>query len=873
MKIHLLLVFTLLVGYSFAQQERECAAVRITTPPKMDGNLNEGIWLTGKWQGNFTQRQPIDNSAPSQPTYFKIFYTDNFIYVGIKALDSQADSIDSRLVRRDRQEGDMVGVHFDSYNDRRTSFSFFVNAAGVKSDVLYSNGGSNEDHDWNPIWWVKTTKDNKGWYAEMKIPLSQLRFSKKNNKVWGFEVSRYIYRLGEISLWQPIPRTASGWVFNFGRLNGIRDIKPKRIIEIAPYATLGFESFEKEEGNPYATGKNFIYGGGLDGKLGITNDFVLDFTINPDFGQVEADPSEVNLTAFETYFHEKRPFFVAGKNLLDFKITPGDHEGARDNLFYSRRIGRMPEYYPSLRPNEYVDYPLFTRILGAMKVTGKTKGGFSLGVMESLTREEKAPISYMGKERKLSIEPMTNYFATRIQQDFNGGNTIIGGAFTSTNRFINDSNLLFLPKEALSGGLDYTQYWKNHKYYFKVDAVASHIYGDSLAMIYRQTSPQRYFQRPDMDYVHLDSGITSMNGNGGNITLGKQVQSGFSFSVNTSWRSPGLSLNDIGYIRNADKITQSFDVGYNFTIPKLFYRSINIGLVQWNGWNYGGASIFNGGMAWFTMQFKNQYTLVMRSSADFNVHDDYKLRGGPSFYNPGSVSLRVNLETNTTKKFYMDFGFHQKWGQYNASRHNSWDAGMSYRPINALQIAFDPNFYTDRNEVQYVDQLLYGSTKRYILGTINQSTLMLRFRINLNLTPDLTIQYYAAPFISTAKYSQFKRVVEASSSDYYNRFHQFTNAEITYDENSDSYLVDENKDGVVDYSFGNPNFNFKQFQSNLVLRWEFTPGSVLYLVWTQNKTNYNGLGTFNFSEDMHSLFSTYPHNVVMLKFSYRFFNR
>jgi hypothetical protein len=856
---------------SFAQNKRVYNTNRIIIEPKIDGKLNDAAWQKGVWAGNFTQRSPHDGAPASQKTFFKVFFTDDYIYVAIKAMDTQADSIDSRMVRRDNDDGDLIGVHFDSYHDLRTSFSFMVNAAGVKSDVLYSNNGDEEDENWNPIWMVKTSKDAQGWYAEIKIPLSQLRFSKNDNKVWGFNVARFIYRNEELSFWNPIPRTSSGWVHNYGELHGISALKPKRILEIAPYASIGLETSEKEDGNPYATGSKMLYGLGLDGKIGITNDFVLDFTFNPDFGQVEADPSEVNLTAFETYQREQRPFFIEGGNILNFKITPGDHDGALDNLFYSRRIGRSPQYFPDISDSEYVDFPMVTKILGALKITGKTKNGLSVGVMESVTREEKASISKKGEERKISVEPLTNYFTARVQQDINKGNTIIGAEINSTNRSINSSNLLFLPKSALSGGLDFAQYWDDRRYFLKTTIVGSSISGDSLSMIHRQTTSQHYFQRPDADYLELDSSKTSLSGYGGNIAVGKSVETGWSYSGNLSWRSPGLALNDMGYLRNADKILQSANIEYKITQPKLFYRSISLGLVQWQGWDFGGNPTMSGGFFYTSLQFKNQWTFEMHSDIDYNMHDNYKLRGGPSFYQPAKVNVRANIETNQTKKFYMDFGFRQAWGEFGYYRKNAWDAGFTYRPIDALSVAFHPNVYTTRDDLQYVSETNYQGKPRYILGQIDQTTLVFRFYVNFNITPDLTIQYFGSPFISSGAYTNFKMVTDASAKTYSNRTHQYTDNEISYNTSNNIYEIDENQDGTIDYTFEKPDFNFKQFQSNLVIRWEFTPGSMLFLVWTQNKTDYDGLGTFDFSHDMDQLFSTTPTNVFMIKLSYRFY--
>lgn len=865
-------IILLFLSFSLAaQNKRTYTTERINEEPKIDGILNDAIWQRGEWAGDFTQREPFDGAPATQKTFFKIFFTDNYLYVAVKAMDNQADSIDSRLLRRDEMDGDMIGVHFDSYHDLRTSFSFIVNAAGVKSDILFSSNGDESDKNWNPIWLVKTSKDHDGWYAEIKIPLSQLRFSRNENKVWGFNVARFIYRKEELSYWNPVPRNTSGIVHNYGELHGISALKPKRIVEIAPYGSIALNTSEKEEGNPYKTGRKMLYGLGLDGKIGITNDLVLDFTFNPDFGQVEADPSQVNLTAFEIYQREQRPFFIEGSNILNFKITPGDHEGARDNLFYSRRIGRTPQYYPVLSDSEYIDFPMVTKILGALKLSGKTQKGLSVGIMESVTRKEKAQITKAGVEHAESVEPLTNYFTARVQQDLNKGNTIIGGEFNATNRSIKNEKLLFLPKSAYSTGFDFSQYWNDRQNYLKLTFVGSSISGDSLAMIDRQRAPQHNYQRPDADYLYLDSSSTKLTGYGGNFAIGKNQETGWSYGVNLSWRSPALSLNDMGYLRNADKIVQSANVQYKITQPSLFYRSINLGLIQWQAWDFGGNPIFGGGFIFSNIQFTNQWTFVLNSDMDYNVHDNFMLRGGDSFHLPGKVNVRANIETNQTKKFYMDFGFRQSWGQFAYYRKNAWDLGFTYRPIDALSLAFHPNVYSTRDNLQFVETVVFNNNSRYILAQIDQMTLVFRFYLNFNLTPDLSIQYFGSPFISSGAYSHFKRVNKASANTYEDRTYEYTKQEISYNKATNTYEIDENQDGTIDYSLQNPDFNFKQFQSNLVIRWEFTPGSMVYLVWSQNKTRSDQLGTFDFIHDMNQLFSTVPTNVFMVKLSYRFY--
>ena len=853
----------------FAQQKRSYSTNRISKEPVIDGVLDDAAWSDDNWQDNFTQIEPFDGKPSTQNTSFKLVYTDNFIYVAIKSFDNEADKIDSRLMRSDNTGGDYVSVQIDSYHDKRTAFAFYVNAAGVKSDILFSNNGTVSDKNWNPIWYAKTTKDDKGWYAEIKIPLSQLRFSSSDDKVWGFEVMRYIFRNEETSLWQPISREKTGWVYSFGELRGIDNLKPKRIMEIAPYALGGVENKRNDSENPYDNGAEFIHGLGVDGKIGITNDFVLDFTFNPDFGQVEADPSNVNLSAFETYQYEQRPFFVEGKNITDFKISPGDGGSSRDNLFYSRRIGRAPQYYPET--GDYVDYPMSTKILGALKLTGKTKEGLSVGIIESITRNEIARTTTNNIESEQNIEPLTNYFVARVQKDFDNGNTVVGGEVTSVNRKIEDDNLKFLPENAFSGGLDFAQYWKERSYFFKATVATSYISGDSLAMINRQSSSQRYFQRPDADYLNMDSSITSMQGYGGDISVGKSVASGWYYNFRLSTRTPGLSLNDMGYIRQGDRVMTSLENGYKWTTPKYFYRNISTGISVWHGLDFGGRTIFDGFFAWYNMQFKNRYSFNVNTMSEFNKHDNYMLRGGPTFYVPGDASLRINLQSDRTKKVYWDIGTHQSWGYDNNMRSISYDAGVTYRPFDALSLQFHPNYSTSENNLQYVDEQVLGSKPDYVLATIKRETLSLRFMVDYNISPSLTIQYYAAPYISTGKYSDFKRVTNANSDVYQDRFHQFTNEEISYDESREEYSVDANNNGSTDYQISNPDYNFKEFQSNLVLRWEFTPGSMIYLVWTQNRSQSDGFGTFRFSDDFDQLFKQYPHDIIMLKFSYRFF--
>ena len=431
--------------------------------PLIDGRMDDTCWNQAEWSGDFIQSEPYDNKPPTQQAAFKILYDDNNLYVFIRAYDTVPEKISRIISRRDNYEGDMVQIVIDSYFDQQTAFAFTASASGAKGDQAVSEDGDNWDDSWNPVWYLKTSIDDKGWCAEMRIPFSQIRFGKKADHVWGIQVRRYIYRLEELSTWQFIPKGSPGMVHLFGELQGIANIKPKRQIELMPYAVGRLERFKKEEGNPFLDGKSSALSAGLDGKVALTNDFMLDFSINPDFGQVEADPSEVNLTAFETYFSEKRPLFIEGKNIYQFQPSNTIVIGkmGSDNLFYSRRIGRPPHYYPEVSDSEYVDMPETSTILAALKLSGKTKKGLSVGILESVTANENALIDSAGIRRKESVEPLTNYFTGRLQKDFNKGETVLGGIFTAVNRDINNPAMDYLHTDAYTGGVDLNTFGKN----------------------------------------------------------------------------------------------------------------------------------------------------------------------------------------------------------------------------------------------------------------------------------------------------------------------------------------------------------------------------------------------------------------------------
>ncbi|RLD70820.1 MAG: hypothetical protein DRI87_07780 [Bacteroidetes bacterium] len=837
-------------------------------PPVIDGKGDDVVWELTEWSGDFIQREPYENEDPSQQTAFKILYDDNNLYVLIRAFDTEPDKIERRLARRDSWEGDFVSIAIDSYNDDLTGFVFAVNAAGVKNDGIVTND-TDFDDTWNPVWYVKVSIDKLGWLSEMKIPFTQLRFANSTDHVWGLELLRILFRKEEMSLWQMVPQQASGWVSLWGNLHGIEDIKPKKEVELIPYVMGNIKTYEKEEGNPYMDGTDPGFNAGLNGKVAITNDLTLNFTINPDFGQVEADPSQVNLTAFETFYEEKRPFFIEGSNIYDYPVSSSGGFFGRDNLFYSRRIGRRPQYYPDLPDDEYVKAPEFTRILGAVKLSGKTQNGWSVGVLESITKNEKAKISNNGEERKEVIEPLTNYFNTRIQKDINKGNTTIGGTITATNRFINDSTLEFLPTSAYTQGIDFQNFWKEKTFYISLKTVFSEVYGSKEAITELQEAPQRYYQRPDATHISVDTTKTSLFGNGGTVEGGK-ASGHWTYGGRFTWRTPGLDLNDMGFLSLSDYFNEAVWGRYRLWEPFSIFRRMNINASQWSGWDFAGKHLYMGVNLNFNTQFKNYWTFGLGINREFFDIDRHQLRGGPALRAPGSTGNWLNIGSDSRKKLSFGIFMHNRWGDDKYTR--SFGAGLEilYRPLDFLQISIEPGYNNQKQQIIYVGTFDYNDEDQYVLSAIKQEIISADIRINLSITPDLSIQFWGQPFLFSGDYSDYKKVTDPLADNWRDQYHEFTNSEITYDDGDNMYLIDDNGDGHTDYSFDNPDFSFYEFRSNLVIRWEYIPGSTAYLVWSQGRTGDHPDGQFSFSENVNRLLDVHPENVFLLKISYRF---
>ncbi|MCB0559911.1 MAG: carbohydrate binding family 9 domain-containing protein [Lewinellaceae bacterium] len=844
-------------------------------PPEIDGQLDDAAWSQVEWGGGFIQFQPYNGEAPTQETAFKILHDDKNLYIGYRCYDTEPERIVRRMSRRDGFEGDWVEINIDSYHDKRSAFSFTISVSGVKGDEFVSDNGNNWDASWNPIWYAKTSIDSLGWVAEVRIPLSQIRYANDPNPVWGIQLTRRDFREESRSTWQFISQNNPNWVSSFGELKGLEGVRPQKQVEIQPYVLAQAKQFEKEEGNPFATGHQESISAGVDGKLGVTGDLTLDFTINPDFGQVEADPSALTLDGFRIFFPERRPFFIENRNLFDYQVSDTWAGGSfgQDNLFYSRRIGGAPHGSPGLEEGEYASVPDNTSILGAAKFSGKTRSGLGLGILEAVTAREMAEIAHGDDRTTEVVEPFTNFFVGRITQDFREGGTVLGGMLATTLRGQSDADFTGLHRSAYTGGLDFSHWWKDRTYLFAVKAVGSSVQGSQEVIRSTQTAFEHLFQRPDADHLEVDSTATSLNGHGGTLRLGK-LNGRFIFDGGLAWRSPGLEINDIGFMRNADEVNHFYWMAYRINEPFSIFRNMSFSYNHAARWDFGGNALYQRlgvGMNCFLKNFWSFDTGFDHELSDYSNND---LRGGPTLKRSKGLVHWLGIGSNRRKKVYAYLNIVHAWGfERNAPRtvaYRDYSLNLTVQPANAFNITVSPSFANEQRKLQYITEEAIGETPRYLAGFVDQQTFYTTIRLNYNITPNLTIQYYGQPFISRGSYRELKYITNAKADHFYDRFHLFTEKELSFDATAGTYQVDENLDGIVDYSFEQPDFSFIQFRSNLVLRWEYVPGSEIFLVWSQSNTASGDPAERLLPSLSSRLFSEKMQDIFLVKVTYRF---
>ena len=805
---------------------------KLVKTPVIDGEISEDAWNTVEWSSDFVEKTPNEGTEPTHQTKFKVIYDAKFLYVAIVAFDKNPELIQQRLTRRDGFAGDRVNVMIDSYHDKRTAFIFTTTAAGVKGEEIATGNGNNIDASWNPIWYTNAKVNDKGWTAEMKIPFSQLRFGNAKEQIWGFNVVRQIFRKNELSLWQRIPNDQAGWVSESGELHGLVDLVPQKQLEIQPFTVLQYDSYPAEAGNPYRDGSDFKINGGLDAKIGITNDLTLDLTINPDFGQVEADPGAIALDGFQIFFKEQRPFFVENKNIFDFEFANG-----RDNLFYSRRIGRNPHRSANLSTGEYAKEPINSTILGAAKFSGKTQNGWSIGVLESVTSNEYAEIrETSGGTREEIVEPLTNFFVARAQKDFNERSSYLGGIFTATNRNL-DGNFSELHKAAYTGGIDFRHTWRDREYYLEGNGIVSHVLGSAEAIENTQRSIARLFQRVDASHLEVDATRTSLTGSGGRIEAGKQGGGNWRYNAGFVWRSPELELNDIGFLRQTDEITQSSEIKYLWQVPTKIYRGIELQLEQFSTYDFQGNQNqmeikLEGSVNWIN----NWSTKLGLGHVPTNYENAY-LRGGPRWRFADKDFIYFFFGSDKTKKWSFTAGYIDRKTEEDVNNLNKYVFRMNYQPFDALSVSLNSEFEKTIDKTQYVTTTDFGNQKRYVLGEINKQSLSTTLRLSYSVNPNISIQFYGQPYITRGRYSNFNYVNQSTASSIDDRVSMYAPTQISL--TNEVYNIDENLDGNIDYTFNKPDFSFVQLRTNLVARWEYIPGSELFFVWSRGGVTFD----------------------------------
>ena len=865
-------------GETVGRTIREARALRLEgAAPEIDGRLTESVWQGAPVSTSFVQNRPSPGRAASARSEAMVLIDDVAVYVGMRLYDDP-DSVAGQLTRRDAPGTftDWAHVLIDSYHDRRTAFRFSVTPRGAKKDVLHFNDGQ-EDLNWDAVWDVATSVDSLGWVAEFRIPLSQLRFSAaEGGTVWGVNFGREIARYGEWSWWSPVLPTVGGLVSQSGELHDLGAVRPPRRLEVIPYTLGRLTAAPSEPGNPFYSSREGAASAGGDVRFGVGSSLTLSATINPDFGQVEADPSVVNLSAFETFYPDKRPFFTEGANLFAFDIGTDDNSG--ESLFYSRRVGRAPQR--SVRPADgWSAIPDATTILGAVKLSGRTAGGWSIGILDAVTAEEEAKLARPGADEwSEAVEPRSNYAVVTLGRDFRQGRSTVGIMGTAVNRDLSGGAFDFLRSAAYVAGV-------TGRHRFAVDTweasgylAGSHIRGSENAIVRVQRGAGHYFGRPDAEHVEIDATRTSLSGMAGNVWIGKRGGEGpWRGGFGGHFRTPGLEVNDIGFQNEADQALAFFNLRYHLFQPKGIFRSFSIGLNPSAGWTFGGERMWTQIGSNVNFDLTNLWNGGWWMARRLAAISPAALRGGPAVHRPGGWQYSVWLNSDRRRPLTLSLN---GWGG-REDETGSWNSTLSttfsLRPTTQISLALGPSIGRTHNTWQYLGAPQVDGTTHWLLGQLDQTTVSLTTRVNYTISPTLSFELYAQPFISGGEYTRLRTLGEARDSRFERRFPRLHGSAAVYDGTARAWQLDINGDGTRETSVQDPDFNFRQMRGNAVLRWEYRPGSTLYLVWGQQRTAqlFGEPGeAFALGRDARRLFNSddaFPTpvtNVFLIKLSY-----
>jgi len=840
--------------------------------PHLDGRLDDVVWRDAPPASGFTQVLPDDGTPPSERTEIRVAYDQDALYVAARLYDSEPDGVVGGLGRRDAGvPSDLFYLSIDSYHDHRTAFRFGVNPSGVRSDWIATNDSDNEDYSWDPVWEAATRVDSLGWVAELRIPFSQLRFSSTDEQIWGVNFTRLIFRKNEWTVWSWWPNTEQGFTSHFGHLEGLSNIPAPRRLEVLPYTVAKANYTEgADPANPFNDGSVYDMTAGMDLKYGLTSDLTIDATLLPDFGQVEADPAVVNLTEFETFYDERRPFFVEGANLFEFGTGSGGEVFGAPQLFYSRRVGRAPSVATS-EPGGYVDSPTATRILGAAKLSGQT-AGWSIGALNAVTAREFADVQQPeGHRRRDPVEPLSNFGVLSLRRDFRGGGSGMGVLATSVNRDLDDAVFNTLNTAAYAGGVDFFHRFADNQFSVSGTISATRISGDPAAITLAQRSSARYYQRPDQDYVSLDTAATTMSGYAVSGQVGK-VAGNWTYGMDAYAYSPGLEVNDAGYNTESDRIFHQLWLSRRWLRPGRVFQQLTLNTFWAQSWNFGGERMSRRAYLGGYGTFHNYWYLSLGGSYNFTSLNDRTTRGGPLAEFPSSWNADAFLATDGRRPVSLGAGFY-----YARNRYEGWGDGTNLiirlRPTGAVNITLGPSYTRTHSIGFYVTQredptatATYGS--RYLFSELEQKTVDVTIRAEVAITPDLSVQLYAQPFLASGDYIRFKELARPRTYDFIH-YGEDGGSTIDLDQGSNMYTVDTDGTGPIEpISFTNPDFRVRSLRGNLVLRWEYLRGSTLFLVWNHNRSGYSPDPTFSLFDELDQLWGDNQQNTFVVKCSY-----
>ncbi|HEY0243737.1 MAG TPA: DUF5916 domain-containing protein [Gemmatimonadaceae bacterium] len=808
---------------------------RATAAPVLDGKLDDPAWAGAQSIDKFLEYEPTTGAETRFKTDVRVAHDEKYLYIMARMYDPAPDSIVSLLSRRDvRTQSEQLKLVIDSYHDKQTAYQFAVNPAGVKRDFYVSND-TNEDPSWDAVWDVATAIDSLGWVAEFRIPFSQLRFPNTPDHTFGLLIVRDVARTGQRISWPLYHRTKQGYVSQAGEINGISGIGSPSRLEIAPYVVTKNET--RPSGSSFDHPQSFS--AGADIKYGLSSNLTLNATINPDFGQVEADPSVLNLSAFEQFFEERRPFFLEGSGIFRFNTACGDIDSGCTGLFYSRRIGRSPQL-----SGVYGDETSATNttILGASKLTGRLGRGLSVGFLDAVTQRE------VGVDDQ-TIEPLSNYAVGRLQQDFKNGQSGIGIMVTGVNRNLDDDTSPFLRSSAYTGGIDLRHRFSSNNYELRAYVAASRVAGSESAILSTQRDGVHRYQRPDDD-IEVDPTRTSIVGNAQRLSVSKFGGGITRFQSVLQRFSPGFETNDLGFQSRADEQMFRNWFSLNYNKPSKIYQRAFFNFNTMQRWTTEGLPTSVGVNTNWHVQFKNFMWghFGVNGNNFLTTYNDRVARGGPALRNAGGGDFWTGIESDSRKTTTVGL-----WGgayRYDLGKTTGWwiNPSASFRVGTQLAGSIGVNYSSDINDSQWHSNFGVSGvdTTHYTFARLDQKTLSLTTRLNYTATPTLSLQFYGSPFVSQGSFSNWQELDDPRAEEYDDRFKPFVGR-------------------------GDPGgFNFKQFRSNTVLRWEYRPGSTLFLVWAQGREADGAANDFSFGRDLKNVFDTHPNNTFLVKVSYWF---